>query len=463
MPLLQPLKPGDLMGPSPQRSHVEHRCVRLPVDQTEVRMRIHVKRVLLAGAALIAFARPGGAAQNEMKLGVTQLVEIATEVNPQVRAARARWFSAMHQVKQNYAPADPVFGYANIDSATNGFSQASVHTLTVSQSLQFPGKALLQADSARRLAEIAHLVLQSVVRDVRAQTEAAYYQFLLDTDVAMLQADRVEDLQRVMKVTEVAYSASQVTQTDFISSEFDFAAAQQIGRQSRNAILNDRTTLNQLMFRQPDEPLPMERRLELKPVDIPLDRLIDLAVHVRQEILEAALAQRHAYTALELAKLEYAPDYAVGYTFDNYLLSSAAPAPNGRMQDHGFSISFNLPVFFWIKQSEDVKRAKYDLQAASYDLSSIRSQTAATVTTLYRNAQIAYQTALLYRDTLIPLARQDFQVALISYESGKIDFTTLIGTLQRSYDSRTAYLQAANQLLASRVALEQAIGEPLDH
>ncbi len=426
-------------------------------------MRINVNTVLIAVTAVITFARPVQASQNEPKLGLQQIVEIATEVNPQVRAARARWFSAMHQVKQNYAPADPAFGYANIDSPTNGFSQASSHMLTITQSLQFPGKALLQANNARRLAEIAHLILQGVVRDVRAQTEAAYYQFLLDTDVATLQADRVEDLQRVMKVTQVAYTANQVTQTDFISSEFDFAAAQQAERQSRNALLNDLTTLNQLMFRQPDEPLPIERRLELKPINILPGRLIDLATHVRQEILEAALAQHNALTALKLAKLEYAPDYTIGYTFDNYLLSSAAPAPTGRMQDHGLSISFNLPIFFWIKQSEDIQRARYDLQAASYDFSLVHSQTAATVTTLYRNTQIAYQTALLYRDTLSPLARQDFQVGLISYESGKIDFTTLVSTLQRSYDSRTAYLQAANRFLASRVALEQAIGEPLDH
>jgi cobalt-zinc-cadmium efflux system outer membrane protein len=426
-------------------------------------MRMNVNTILLAITVIITSARPVLAAQNEMKLGLEQIVEIAVEVNPQVRAARARWFSAMHQVKQNYAPADPIFSYANTDSPTNGFSQASVHALAVTQSLQFPGKALLQADNAGRLAEIAHLILQSVVRDVRAQTETAYYQFLLDTDLAALQADQVEDLQQVMKVTQVAYTANQVTQTDFISSEFDFAAAQQTERQSRDAILNDLTTLNQLMFRQPDEPLPIERRLELKPLIIPLSRLIDLATHLRQEILEAALAQHNALTALKLAKLEYAPDYTIGYTFDNYLLSSAAPASTGRMQDHGFSLSFNLPVFFWLKQSEDVKRAQYDLQAAGYDLSSIRSQTAATMTTLYRNAQIAYQTALLYRGTLIPLARQDFQVGLISYESGKIDFTTLVSTLQRSYDSRTAYLQAANQFLASRVALEQAIGEPLDH
>jgi outer membrane protein, heavy metal efflux system len=426
-------------------------------------MRMNVNSILLAFTAIIASARPVLATQNEIKLELGQIVEIATEVNPQVRAARARWFSAMHQVKQNYAPADPLISYANTDSPTNGLSQASVHTLGVTQSLQFPGKALLQADNAARLADIAHLILQSVVRDVRAQTEIAYYQFLFDTAVAALQADRVEDLRQVMKVTQVAYTANQVTQTDFISSEIDFAAAQQTERQSRIAILNDLTTLNQLMFRQPDEPLPIERRLELKPITLPLSRLIDLATHARQEILEAALSQHNARNALKLARLEYAPDYTLGYTFNNYLLSSAAPGPNGRMQDHGFSLSFNLPIFFWLKQSEDVKRAQYDLQAAGYDLSLIRSQTAAATTTLYRNAQIAYQTALLYRDTLVPLARQDFQVGLISYESGKIDFTTLVSTLQRSYDSRTAYLQAANQFLASRVALEQAIGEPLDH
>src|SRR5262249_6262834 len=141
-------------------------------------MRMNVNSILLAFTAIIVSACPVLAAQNEMKLELGQIVELATEVNPQVRAARARWFSAMHQIKRNYAPAVPLFSYANTDSPTNGLNQASVHTLAVTQSLQFPGKALLQADNAARLADIAHLILQSVVRDVRAQTEIAYYQFL---------------------------------------------------------------------------------------------------------------------------------------------------------------------------------------------------------------------------------------------------------------------------------------------
>ena len=223
---------------------------------------------------------------------------------------------------------------------------------------------------------------------------------------------------------------------------------------------NDLTAINQALFRPPDEPLPLERRMELKPEEMPLDRLVDLAARARQEILETALTEHNSQTAVELAKLEYAPDYTIGYTFDNYLVPSFAPAVN-HTEDHGISISFNLPLFFWFKQREDVTSARAALDAARDDLASIRSQTAAAVTTTYRNMQLAYQTATLYRDSLIPLARQDFQVGLVSYESGKIDFMTLAGTLQRSYGARTAYLQAANQFLAARVTLEQQIGAPL--
>lgn len=417
------------------------------------------RKVLIAAAAVISIAA-AGVARADSTLGPAQVVEVALEVNPQVRAARDRWYSAMHQIRQNYAPADPVFGYANSDSPTNGFSEASLHSLTVTQALQFPGKALLQADNSRRSAEIAELTYQAVRRDVRAQAETAYYQILLDGALAEVQGETVADLQNVLKVTEVAYSANRVTQTDFISAEFDLAAARQNERQYHTAESNDETTLNQLLFRKPEEPLALDRKLELKPIEAPLDKLADLAARVRQEILATALAEHNSETALELAKLEYAPDYTIGFVFDNYLLASAAPSPN-RLQDYGFTIAFNLPVFFWIKQNEDVKRAGFDLAAARADQDSIRSQTAAGVTRLYRAAQLAYQTAALYRDSLIPLARQNFAVALVAYQSGKIDFMTLAAAIRRSYDARVAYLQAANQFLATKVALEQAIGEPL--
>jgi cobalt-zinc-cadmium efflux system outer membrane protein len=425
----------------------------------EVAMRA-VKPIRAGILALAAIAIAASGARADGALTLPQLVDAALEANPQVRAARARWSSAMHSIKQNYAPNDPLFNYFNTDSPTNGFDHAATHTINVADSFQFPGKALFQADVARRNAEAARLTYEAALRDIRAQVETGFYQDQLDTALGAVADETLVNLKRVLQVTQVAYSANQVTQTDFISAEFDLSAEQLERERLKVAAANDITSLNQLLNRMPDAPLALDRTLRLEPLDLRPDAVVERAFRMRQEILETALAQENSETRVTLAKMEYLPDYSLGYTFDNYMIPSAGPTLNS-LQDHGWNVGFNIPVFFWIKQREDVTRAHYDLDAARYDLASIRSQTAGSVTTLYRSAQYAYQTAATYRDSLIPLARQNFEVALIAYTSGKIDFLTLATALRRSYDARIAYLTAANQYLAGRVAIEQAIGEPL--
>ena len=391
---------------------------------------------------------------------VDQLVTLAYQNNPTVKAARERWMSAQHSIKQTYAPNDPMFFYTNSDSPKNPFGRASLQEYNITEPFQFPGKALLQTDQAKRTAEIARLTYEATLRDTRAGVETGYYQLLLDETSSSVNAENVDNLERVLKVTQIAYTANQVTQTDFISAEFELAAARNQQQLYRTAILNDKTSLNQLLYRNVDEPLAIDKTLTLSPIQQRVDTLVDQAWMVRQEILQSALSEKNSNTALYLAKMEYLPDFVVGFQLDNYLIASFAPKPS-QTTDWSVQVGMSLPIFFWIKQNEDVERARHDLQAARDDMGSLRSQTAAAVTSLYRSAQYQYETAALYRDSLTPLARQNFQVALIAYQSGKIDFTTLAAALQREYGARISYLQAANQFLAGRVAIEQTIGMPL--
>lgn len=395
----------------------------------------------------------------EQPLTVKQLVEIALEVNPQARAAKARWISAIHAIKQSYVPADPIYSFSNADSS-RGIGSAALHSLNVTEALQFPGKALLQGDVAERTAEIARLTYEATLRDIRAQTETTYYQYVLDSALADATAGHVEDLRRVLSVSQVAYATNEIAQADVINAQFDYSAAEQQEEQFRVNAATDKAQLNQLLYRRPDEPLAVERKVNLKPVDVPLDSLITRAEELRQEILEAAQTERNSETALKLARMEYLPDFTFGYTFDHYQFPSAAPAPND-LQDHTLQVAVNVPIFFWWKQNEDVTKAGFDLQAAQSDARSIKSQTEAAVTTLYLQSRLAAKTAVLYRDYLIPLARRGFEVALVAYQSGKIGFVDISATQQRVYNSQVAYLQAANQALAQRVALEQTIGATL--
>lgn len=397
-------------------------------------------------------------AAEEQPLTVEQLVEVAIEVNPQVRAAKEQWDAARHQILQNYAPADPTFTYGNLDSSKD--FNAAVHVHSFSESFQFPGKALLQADEAKRTAEIAGLTYQAAIRDLRAGVETAYYQVLLDEALIGINAENISNLKQVVHVTQIQYTANQATQADLIGADFAFAQAQLQQRQYQTNRANDRVRLNQLLDRRPASPLNLEPKIRLKPLELRLDKAVDTATHARQEILAAALAEKNSTTALKLAEMEYLPDYTVGYEFDYILQPGARPLP-AVSQGHTFSIGFNLPIFFWIHQHEDVHAAQHSLQAARYSMNSVLSQTEAAVTQLYQSAEFAYESAQEYGGSLIPLADKNFKVSLVAYQAGRVDFLTLSSALQSAYSARVTYLQNANQFLAGEVALEQAMGTPL--
>jgi len=420
---------------------------------------IKIGGALMLAVATIAFVASLAHAE-DAPLSESQLVEIAIEANPQVKSARYRWDSAVHSIKQTVAPNDPIFTYTNSDAPKNPFGRASLREFNFTETFQFPGKALHQRDQAEFAAEIAHLMLAATVRDVRAATETGYFQFVLDHALTEVNAENVMNLDQVVRVTETAYATSAVPQTDVISSEFNLATARQLQKQYLTAVANDETALNLQLYRPVGSPLEVDRNLKLEALTEPLDALIDRAYAIRQEILEAALAERNANTALYLAKMEYLPDFTASVQYDDYLIPSFAPKPN-EPRDWVGVIGFNLPIFFWMKQDEDVVRAKANLEAARSDQNLIKIQTAAAVSTLFRSAQYAYETAILYRDSLIPLARQNLRVALTAYQSGKIDFVTLSTVLQSEYAARVSYLQAVNQFLAGEVSLEQAIGAPL--
>src|SRR3984957_13855630 len=241
-------------------------------------------------------------------------------------------------------------------------------------------------------------MLAATVRDVRAATETAYFQLVLDGALSEVNAENVQNLDQVVRVTETAYATSAVPQTDVISAEFDLATARQLQRQYLTAVANDETALNLQLYRPVGSPLPVDRALKLEALTFPLDALIDRAYAARQEILEAALAERNANTALYLAKMEYLPDFTTGIQYDDYAVPSFAPFSTrlqSQPRDWVGVIGFNLPVFFWMKQDEDVARARANLAAARSDQNLIKIQTAAAVSTLFRTAQYAYETAIL--------------------------------------------------------------------
>lgn len=422
-----------------------------------------MRRFLSVGLFLVLFVpSPSLIAAPDSGLSMDDAVQIALKSNAQVRAAQAQYEAAMHQVLSAYTPNDPEFTYSNNDSP-NGFFHPASNTRSISESFQFPGKGWLQGDEAKRSAEIARLTYRAAVRDTRAQAETAYYQTLLDSASVQIAVENTASLSQVLEVARVAYTANQVTESDLITAQFSMSQASQTVWADQVAESNDEAALNQVMQRDPQTSLQLTSAMDLEPLTLSLDSILEKALSFRQELLEAALTEKNSNTALKLAWMELLPDFNISYAQNRYEFNAASPTGSlaTDSKDNTATIGFNIPIFFWFHQKEDIQSANALLEAARLNRDTVELQTKTSVVQLFRSTNLAYQTALLYRNFLEPLAEKNLRVALIAYQSKQIDFTTLSGTLQNLYSARITYLTSMNQFFAGKVGLEQLMGGPL--
>jgi len=417
--------------------------------------------LLIFGASVDALAERVVVSTSTI-LSVDQAVQVAIAANATVRSAEAQYRAAMHEVLPVYMPNDPEFSYSN-NNSPNGLFHPSSNTRGISESVQFPGKGWLQGDQARRSAEIARLTYVAAIRDTRAQTKVAYYQDLLDKFSVEIAMENAASLTQVLEVARSAYTANQVTESDLISAQFSMSQASQTVWASQVAASNDDAALNQLMERDPLAPLELTSAMTLEPLPLTMDTIMKNALAFRQEILEAALTEKNNKTALKLAWMELLPDFSLSYSQNRYAFDSSSPAGSLAVdsKDNTASIGFNIPIFFWFHQKEDIRSASALLESARWNRDAVEIQTKTTVVQLYRTLDLANQTTLLYQNFLVPLAEKNLQVGLIAYQSKKIDFTTLSTIVDNLYSARLTYLTSMNQYLAAKVGLEQLMGGPL--
>jgi cobalt-zinc-cadmium efflux system outer membrane protein len=416
----------------------------------------------LPGAARASATQAETTPPQEAAFSADDVVQKAMAENPAVKSAQEQYQAAVHQIDQAYTPQDPQASWS-ADNSPTGFNHPTANTVGISESFQFPGEAWLQGDVAHRTAEIARLTYMAAARDARAQALTTFYQTQLDSASITIGQENTASIAQVLHVVEVAYSASQAAQSDLITAEISLTQSSQTVWTSQVAAANDEASLNQLIGREPQTPIEITGELQLEPLLMPLEEMKTKAMALRQEILEAALTEKNAKTAVTLAEMEYLPNFNVSYSRNRYILPSAPPDGDNTItpSDNTISVGINVPIFFWWHQKEDVRSAEHLLESARQNRRGVELQTLTAVVQLYRSTMLAYKVAELNKDLLIPLATQDFRVALVAYQSKKVDFLTLSSALQGIYNARINYLAAANQYLAGRVALEQAIGAPL--
>ncbi len=366
------------------------------------------------------------------------LVQAVLACNQDLEAARQAWLAARERPAQAGALDDPMASYGvaplSVGAAGVGFGQE----LRVEQPLPYPGRRALRRVQAEAEAEVAGAELGSVRLELATTAALLFADYALVHRALAINADHRRLLEEIREVATGRYAAGLLSQHDPLLAETEGAElqVQETELEAERAALTAR--INALLHRASGLPLPppdegsLAARRELPEVAV----LEEAALAARPEV-KARLAELEArQAALELARLERRPDFALMGSYN-----SMWGDPEHRWMA---GVTLNLPV--WRRRTEAARReAEARLAQAEAERTHIEHEVRGEVRELNAWLAQAERATTLYESRLLPAARDQVEAARAGFTTGQV---TALAVLEAERAVRRAELGYAETLAA---------------
>jgi len=363
-------------------------------------------------------------------LALKDLIEMALKNNPDIRVAEARAAAADQRISQEASLADPMFsaGYQNegLKKYTYGDSQNAQWMFSLSQTFPFPGKRGLQREAARYEAQSAGAAAEGIRRDVVGRVSQAYYDLVLATKELDIIEARQSLAVRLEEAALARYAAGTGMQEDVIMAQADkymlleSQAMARARRDSAEAMLKRETGSTD------GNPLSRPVIAPPTPFAYTLDELLQRALAGAPELLERREMISASEKRLSRARKEAWPDITIMPQYFRL---------GGGMEDMwALTASVPLPLFYKAKQGAAIAESSWNLTGAQKELEALRLRITSEIRDNLAMITSSQRVMELYRNALIPKARQNIDAALALFASGRINASQALATLKAPYD-----------------------------
>jgi outer membrane protein, heavy metal efflux system len=363
------------------------------------------------------------------ELGVEASVEdyllYAALNNPGLEAAFNRWKAALERVPQVTALPDPRFTYRYFIEQVETRVGPQRHGVGISQRFPWFGKleqrggaAMEQAHAMRQRYEAAKLALFSRVRNAYAET------FYLTRSIAVVR-ENLDLAKNLEGVVRERYRTGHATNADLIRAQVELGRVEDRLRTVTDLQGPIAARLNAALGRPAAAALPRPTALPAAVFTASDDEVIAWLREASPELR----AMRHDIArhehAVALARKEYYPDITLGLDYIDTGSARMPGVPDSSKDPVIATVSINVPL--WLaKYRAGERESEANLRAATLaraDRENTLEAEAKMVLYQFRDAERKID---LYRDTLLPKARQALRAAMTAFEGGKASFTDLV-------------------------------------
>ena len=395
----------------------------------------------------------------EKRVVLEELVNEALKNNPKIQAAYYNWEAAKEKIKQVSSLPDPMAGYTyfgeNIETKVG--PQEAKYGL--SQKIPFPGKLGLKGKSQGKHAEMLKEKYEAAKREVIKSVKSVYYDIFWVDKASQITEEEKGILESLEEVARRKYESNLVSQQDVIKVQVELSRLINklfLLRQNRKSLV---AKMNSILNRPKGAELGRVGSVKSLEFGYNLDELHKIAQSSSQELLAASLDIERAEYEKSLARLDYFPDFKVGFDYIQ-VGSGHTTMPNDGQDAWMGMVSINIPI--WrdrLKAQRKEKKAKLETSKKSYQ--NVENSIAYEVEDLYFKISTYKDIISLYKTALVPQAEQNFEAAKTAYETGRVDFLNWLDAERMLLQIRLAYYKAITEYQKSIAYLERVVGQDL--
>ena len=377
-----------------------------------------------------------------------ELLTIVLRDNPTLKASRAKWEMMKARVPQARAWEDlRAAGDFRVERSVNVPPNAFMdQTAMLEQEVPISGKNLSRGRAATAEARATFQDFRRTELDVIMRARSAYAR--LANGYAQLEVNRrnTDLLDQFVQISRNRYETGAATQADVLIAQTDAAKLLETRADLERQISEAQSALNVLMNRPAQSALGEPSAPAFSGQTLSVRTLQNVALARRPELQRAQDRLEAERFRFELARRQWFPDPALNVKAQRY--NDAAEA----VSEVDVGVSFPLPWLNWKKHNSGVLEARKSIENAFHELDATRTEALGLVRDQLTKIQTAANQYELYRDNILPVARQTVEASRAAYEANTGGFLQLITARRTLQDAESA---ALNHLANYQVALAE--------
>lgn len=396
-------------------------------------------------------------AKNEPLNTLQDYLQYAAHNNSGLKAAFHQFKAAVEAVPQAKSLPDPKFTYSYFIDEVETRVGPQKQKFGLMQMFPWFGKIEARTDAAALAAKAARKRYEAAKLDLFFKVKDVFYEYAYLGRSVEIARHNLELSRHFEEVARTKYTAAAGSHPDIIRAQIELATLTdklQSLEQMQAPIV---ARLNSVLNRKPDMTLPWPKRQEFKPLQINQQEVITNLISNNPEIKALSFDRAAAKARLELAKKNFYPDISVGVDWiqtDDAIVSGTRDSGKDPIIA---MFSINLPI--WTDNYKAAQRqAKAKLRKVSSQKKQKENEMTALASIVLYEFQDSDRKVALYKDILIPKAKEMLKASEVAYRAGTIDFLSLINAQQTLLSFELLYERSATNNLQKLAELEKLMG-----